>query len=132
MSTDNLGVALVHTICPICCKKVKDLVVMNSRLTKKNAEKIKKMNGQAIDFDEDACEECTKYKDKVVFFVIIDPDKSTPKDPYRIGKIIGVYKDSDFVKDCSKFILKTKNDVSYCFIEEAAAKSAGLLQEEPN
>ena len=45
---DNLGVSLVKYLCPICCDVADEGIIMNSLLTKQNAEEVKKMHNKAI------------------------------------------------------------------------------------
>ena len=75
MSKSDLGVAMVHEVCPFCGRPMNHSIIMNSRLTIKAAEQIKKYNNKCIGISKDACEDCVQYKDKVVFCIAIDPYK---------------------------------------------------------
>ena len=69
MENYNFEVGIVKYACPICGKEVDNEVIFNSKLTKKAAQSIREMNGKFIGYSKNACEECLKYKDEVVFFV---------------------------------------------------------------
>lgn len=49
MSDNKLGVAIVHEVCPICGKPMNESIVINKRLTVKEAKKVEDMNHKAID-----------------------------------------------------------------------------------
>lgn len=124
MKNNNLEVGIVKYACPICGKEVNNEVIINSKLTKKAAQSIREMNGKFIGYSKNACEECLKYKDEVVFFIGIIPEKSDKTNGiYRTGDVVGVKQESDFVKDVpAEYILKTDNDVKFCFIDVEAGK----------
>lgn len=128
MSKVDLGVALVHELCPICGKPMNDSIVMNKKLTKKFADNVRKLHQQAIGWSKDACENCLKYKDDAVFVIGIDPNKSKPNNPYRTGQLVGVRKDFQLFIDHPEYVIKTDNDVSFCFIEENAGKQIGFFK----
>lgn len=129
MENDNFEVGIVKYACPICGKEVDNDVILNSKLTKKAAQSIREMNGKFIGYSKNACEECLKYKDEVVFFIGIIPEKSDKTTGiYRTGHIVGVKQESDFVKDVpAEYILKTANDVKFCFIDVKAGKEIGIF-----
>lgn len=84
----NLETALVHEICPICCAKTNEQIVLNHKLTEKAAAQVKDMHGKAIGFSE-PCEKCQEYIAKdFVAIVGIDPSKSNPvNDKVALGNI---------------------------------------------
>lgn len=130
MSTDNLAVGRVHELCPICGKPMNHSIILNTKLTKKDVEQIKKLDGKAIKISEDACEECLKHKDECIYVIGIDSSKGEFKsmsDIYRTGQIVGVRKDFKLLKDYPEFVLKTKNGVEFCFIEEELGKEINLF-----
>lgn len=128
MSDNKLGVAIVHEICPICGKPMNESIVINKRLTVKEAKKVEDMNHKAIGFSQNACDECLKYKDTAVFCIAIDCKKSTPKEPYRTGQLVGIRKDFELFINKPEFVHKTKNGVSFCFIDEDAGKEIGMFK----
>lgn len=132
MKNDNFEVGIVKYACPICGKEVDNEVILNSKLTKKAAQSIREMNGKFIGYSKNACEECLKYKDEVVFFIGIIPEKSDKTmGVYRTGHVVGVKQDSDFVKDVPvEYILKTANDVKFCFIDVKAGKEIGIFNKD--
>lgn len=89
MNDNNLEVALVKELCPVCGKEMDGPIIMNKFLTEKNAEEIKNLHNKVVGFANHCCEECAKYKDSAVFFVSIDESKSSKgslKSLYRTGK----------------------------------------------
>lgn len=132
MENYNFEVGIVKYACPICGKEVDNNVILNSKLTKKAAQSIREMNGKFIGYSKNACEECLKYKDEVVFFVGILPEKSDKiTGVYRTGHIVGLKKDSNFIKDVpAEYILKTDNDVKFCFINVKVGKEIGIFNED--
>lgn len=131
MSEYNLTTAIVHELCPICGRPMNESIVMNRRLTKKPSKKIEELNGKAIGFSKDACEECVKHKDDCVYVIGIDPSKSDNKRMegiYRTGHIVGIRKDFKMFIDHPEFILKTDNGVQFCFLEDDLGKQFGFFE----
>lgn len=127
---DNLGVALVKELCPICCKEMDGPIIMNSVLTKKNAKEVEDMHGKVIGFADHCCEECAKYKDDVVFFVGIDESKSSKdslKELYRTGQIVGIKKDAEIVNNFKDYIVTLKDNTKVIFIDEKAGKEIKIF-----
>ncbi len=48
--------------------------------------------------------------------------------PNRTGQISGIKKDFKLFTDNPNFILKTNNNVSFCFIEENFGKQIGIFK----
>lgn len=128
MSDNKLGVAIVYEVCPICGAHMNEGIIMNKRLSVKAAENIQKLHNKCIGVSKDACDECLKYKDQVVYFIAIDPYKGSSVNPFRTGKIAGIHKNSPLIKDHPEFILKTNNEVSFCYIEENVGKELGIFE----
>lgn len=100
MNSNNdgtLGVALVKELCPVCLKEFDGPIILNEVLSKKNADKIRALNGQVVGFKEDICEECLEklksYREErgisdLIFAVGVDSDLTEDeRNPYRTGKI---------------------------------------------
>ena len=133
MSNDKLGVALVKELCPICCKEMNGPIIINKILTKPQKEKVEDMNGKVIGFSDHCCEECTEYKDRAVFFVSIDESKRSNgslEDLYRTGKISGIKKDSDIIKQFKDYIVTIKDGAQIIFIDENAGKKLGVFKDD--
>lgn len=84
----KLGVALVHELCRICGKPTNEHIIMNQRLTKKNAKDIESLHKKAIGYSEEPCDECKEYMTKG--YILIGYDEALTKDksnPYRTGNI---------------------------------------------
>ena len=96
MSKELLGTALVKRLCPVCLKEQDSEILMNTVLTKKNADDVKAMHGKVIGFMEDACNECQEKlpKDKGSWLVVVDLSKTEDKsNPHRTGQLFGVRKE---------------------------------------
>lgn len=126
---NNLEVSLVKELCPVCGKEMDGPIIMNSILTEDCAKEVKDLHNKVIGFADHCCKECSKYKDKVVFFVSIDTVKSTKEAPYRTGKIVGVKKGSDVVKLCKDYIITIKDGTQIMFIDDAIGKNLGLFKD---
>lgn len=126
--SDIFSAALVHEICPICCKDMNEQIIMNAVGNKKNAKAIGETNGRAIGYSKDACEECCKYKDDGVYVIAIDPTRSGDDGIYCTGQIACVNKNFRLFKDKADYILKTNNGVSFMFMEEEAGKVIGIFK----
>ena len=127
----NIGVALVKELCPVCGKPMDGPIVMNKRLTKPQKKKVEDMNGKVIGFADYCCEECTKYKDNVVFFIGIDELKSSPKsleDMYRTGQISGVKKDAEVIDIVKDYIITWKDETKLIFMDEKVGKTIGVFK----
>ena len=130
---NNFEVALTKEICPVCGKEMDGPLIMNSLLTEKCAKEVKDLNNKVIGFADHCCEECAKYKDKAVFFIGIDENKSSKdslQNLYRTGQIVGIKKDSNIVEDSKDFIVKLKDDTQIVFIDEKAGKEIGIFKSE--
>lgn len=94
MSKDvQLGTALVKRMCRVCHATEDAEIVMNTRLTKPEKEKVENMHGQVIGWIEGLgmCKDCAKHAKRGVYLITVDSSKTTDMDnPYRTGKIFCV------------------------------------------
>lgn len=123
---NNLEVSLVKYACPICGKTADEGILMNTLLTPDKAKAAAELNGKTIGYADHACKECSKYKDKVVFVIGIDLQKSEKDNPYRTGQIAGINKKASLVNNLKDYILTLKDKTEYCFMEEKEGKNIGL------
>lgn len=123
-----MAVALVYEACPVCGKFMNEQIIMNKILTNKAAKEVEEANGKCIGYSKDACDECSKHKDECVYAVAIDERFSEPNNPYRTGQIVGIKKDSDFLKAYEKFILETDNGVRYMYVDIQVGIEIGLFK----
>lgn len=125
---DVVGVALVHYACPVCGKEMDDdnAILINQKLTAKNAKEVNELNGKCVGLSRNACDECASHKDDVVYVIEIDEEKSDPINPYRTGKLWGIVKDWPFFVDHPEYILETDNGVKYCFMSKVVTKRLGF------
>ena len=100
--SNKVGVALLKYVCPICGQVNEDssTIAINSLLTEKAAKKVEDMNNKVVGFSEKPCKECQSYIDKGALFIIgIDTEKSDDRsNPYRTGHLVGIKRESEFVK----------------------------------
>lgn len=91
MEKSKLGVALTNLVCPICGKVCDNQIIMNTKLTYKEAKKVEELHGQNVGFSEKPCEECSEVMKEAVMFIVVDYSKTTDmKFPYRTGELFGV------------------------------------------
>ena len=131
--SNNLEVSLVKELCPVCCKEMDGPIIMNRILTEEYAKNVKDLHNKVIGFADHCCEECAKYKDKVVFFVSIDESKSdhnSLRNLYRTGKISGIKKDSDFIVQFKDYIVTIEDGTQIIFIDEETGKNLGVFKDD--
>lgn len=58
------------------------IVILILIFLKKAAKEVKNLHGKTIGYSDHVCEECAKYKDKALFIIGIDAEKSK-KEPWR-------------------------------------------------
>ena len=129
---NNLEVSLVKELCPVCCKEMDGPIIMNSILTEENAKNVKDLHNKVIGFADHCCEECSKYKDEVVFFVSIDASKSSKdslENLYRTGKISGIKKEADIIESFKDYIITIKDGTQIIFIDEETGKNLGIFKD---
>ena len=122
----NLEVSIVNYLCPICGNIAEEGIIMNSLLNEKAAKEVKSLHNKTIGFSKHACKECAKHD--AVYFIGIDPSKSSTEDPWRTGQIVGVKKDSQLVVACKDFIKTLEDGTTYCFIDQNLGKELGLWE----
>lgn len=88
MSEETLGVALTKEACPICAKTVDGPIVMNTRLTKGEAKKVKELHGQVLNWMKEPCDECKDMMTKgFVLIGAVEKKTTDVTNPYRSGNI---------------------------------------------
>ena len=133
MNNGNLGVALVKELCPVCGKEIDGPIILNSILTENEAKKVKDLHNKVIGFANHCCEECSKYKDKAVFFVSIDESKSSKdslENLYRTGKISGIKKEADIIKSFKDYIVTIEDGTQIIFTDEEFGKKLGVFKDD--
>lgn len=61
-----------------------------------------------------------------MFFIGIDPEKSSSEEVYRTGQVVGVRNETPLIAHFSKYIRSLKDGTRFCFIDELAGKKIGL------
>ena len=102
--SNKIEVALLKYVCPICGQVNEDAsaIALGSKFNdKKNIEAVEAMNNKVVGFSEKPCKECQSYINKGAFFIIgIDAGKSDDmSNPYRTGHLVGIKRESEFVKN---------------------------------
>lgn len=118
MTENNFEVAMIKCF---FCGKEKGLV-MNTRLSKKHADEIKKMNGHAIDYEP--CDECKKLMEQGIMFVSVK-DGESGNNPYRTGKLC-VIKEEAVKQFSSPELYEQVKKTRFAFIEDSVWDSLGL------
>lgn len=129
MSKDNFAVGMVNYICPICAKVIDHAIIMNQRLTKEDADEVRKANGQTVGYADHACEKCAAHKDECIYVIEINAEKSLPNNPYRTGMYWGLRKDFALFVEHPEYVLKTKDGVQFCFMDKEFANKIALPHE---
>jgi hypothetical protein len=121
MEEPKIGVAL--TKCFICGKD--DCIVINTKLTKKHAEEVEKMNGMSI--SKEPCPECREHMKNGVILISVDEDKSDDmNNPWRTGGWWVIKSDAVgrlLKKELADQLLKSRVG----FIEHEMAEGIGLF-----
>ncbi len=112
------GVALVKYLCPICGKVAEENILIGKH--------VDSVHGKPIGWANKCCDECAKNKDKAVYIIGIDSEKSEPNNPYRTGQIVGIKKDAPFIKQFKDYIITLEDDTKIIFMDESAGKQLGL------
>lgn len=139
------GIALVKYLCPICGKVAEENILiggvapddyeepMDEVLIEHDKKKfqasrdyVDSVNGKPIGWANKCCDECAKNKDKVVYIIGIDSEKSESNNPYRTGQIVGIKKDVPFIKQFKDYIITLEDDTKLIFMDESAGKQLGL------
>lgn len=107
------------------CGEPKGLV-MNTRLTEKDAKNIREINGHAIDYEP--CDKCKELMKQGIMLVSVR-DGETGNNPYRTGKMVVLKEEA--VKEFSspemyEQIMKTR----FAFIEDSVWTKIGLPEKE--
>jgi len=123
MKNDVFEVAL--TKCFICGED--NNIVINTRLTKHDADKIKEMHGKAI--NKEPCNQCKKYMKEGIIVISVDEEKSNGDldNPYRTGGWWVVKE--DYIKRIVKKefcdeVLKTR----IMFMEDQICRDFGMFK----
>lgn len=106
----GLGIALVNTLCPVCLTK-DDMIVMNQRLSEKNAKEIEEAHNKTIGYSKEPCDKCKSYMEQGIVVIGVDIDKSTDESIFRSGhfsvvkeemikEMIEIPKDSRVISMC--------------------------------
>lgn len=119
---DTVGVALVKEACPLCGALTDGPIIMNTRLTKHNADNVKAMHGQTIGYSDKPCKECRDIMSKAFLIIgVVEAKTDDYKNPYRSGNKWGVRKEA---------ALEMFGEESYkkgvCFMDVHTADQIGL------
>lgn len=124
----NFEATIVGYLCPICGNVAEEGIIMSSLLSEETAKQVKDLNGKSIGFSDHACKKCSEYKDTAVFFIGINPEKSSDEEPYRTGQVVGIKDDTPLALHCREYIRSLKDGTRFCFIDGLIGKKIGLWQ----
>lgn len=132
MKNENkLEVALAKEICYICGKEVDGPILMNTKLTEKEANKIKELHQKPIGFTEKPCKECQENLKKAFLIIGIDEEKTDfenlPEGFYRSGHLVGVKKDIPLVQEHIKKEVPEAIKKGYIFMDYRIMEKLGLI-----
>ena len=125
MSKDTFATSLVYEICPVCAKK-EELLILNSKLSFKNAQEIKNLHGKTIGIKEEPCKECKDYMLQGI--IVIGYDEEESKDAknslelYRTGAF-AVIKESWF-EDKPEFDISKR----VIFLSHSIMEKLGMIE----
>jgi len=124
LKMENFAVSLAKELCIVCCKEMDGPILINKRLTKKDAERVKNLNGKVIGWSEKLCDDCNDMKEKGFIFIGYDSSKTDDRNnPWRTGNIWVVK------KEAARNMLDEKTyNKGFVFIDIEDAKRIGLTQ----
>lgn len=86
MMEDKLGIAMVKEACRLCGAEVNDTIVMNTKLSKKNAKEVEALNGKIIGYAKDPCKDCQNAMSQGLLMIGVIEEKTEDEDnPWRSG-----------------------------------------------
>lgn len=123
MSKDKtLGIALVKEACPLCGAAEDGPIVMNTRLSKRMAEKVEAMHGKVVGYMDKPCKTCQNLLDQGFLLIGVIEEKTDDKsNPWRSGHqwvVTHDYADRLFQGNPPK--------IGTAFMDIKAAKEIGL------
>ena len=121
----ELEVSLVNYLCPVCGNIAEEGIIMNSLLSEEAAKEVKNLHGKTIGYSDHVCKECAKYKDKALFIIGIDAEKSK-EEPWRTGDITGSNKDCPLALHIKPNTRALKDGTMYCFMDKTLGIELGL------
>ena len=126
---NNFEVALAKEACLACGTLIDGPIIMNSKLTKEKANKVKDIHGKCIGFSDKLCPKCEELASKGLLCCEIDANLSKTNNPYRTGKLFVLNNDSDLAKEIynnkPEFIIK-RNNGKFVFIDKEISNNLGL------
>lgn len=122
----DLEIALAKEACLACGKLIDGPIIMNTKLTAKEAEKVKEIHGKCIGYAEDLCDTCKDMCSKGLLVVEIDAEQSEPNNPYRSGKLFVLDNNSDFVKSIDEKFIINKKGSKFIFMDKEVTKQLGF------
>jgi len=97
MTKENLGIALTKEACPLCGALQDGSIVINTQLTKSEAEKVEQLHGKTVGYSKAPCEECQNIMNQEILLIgVVEAKTDDTKNPYRSGNKWGVTE--DFIK----------------------------------
>lgn len=133
MENSNFEVALTKELCLICGKEMDGALIMNSILTEKHANEVKKLHNKVVGYSDKYCDECTANMKKAFMIIGYDEDKSDldnlPGGFYRSGHIVGVKKDIPLVREFIEESTPGAISKGYCFMPWQVMQQLNLINQ---
>lgn len=114
----KLGVALIKCF---FCGNDKG-IIMNQRLTVRDAQKIEECNGKVVDLEP--CDTCKEYMKQGIIFISVK-DGSSGMNPYRTGGFV-VLKDEGVKKCVAPEMYEQVKKTRFAFIDDSTWDALGL------
>lgn len=115
---NNIEVALAKEACLACGKLIDGPIIMNTKLTAQEANKVKDIHGKCIGYAKELCDTCKDLCSKGLLVVEIDADKSELNNSYRTGRLFVLDNNSDFVKNINEKFIINKKDNKFVFMDK--------------
>lgn len=119
---DNIEVALAKEACLACGKLMDGPIIMNTKLTKEEAKKVKNIHGKCIGYAKDLCDTCKDLCSKGLLVIEVDAEQSEPNNLYRTGRLFGIKNDSEFVKNFDERFIINRNGNKFVFMDKEVTK----------
>jgi hypothetical protein len=123
MNKDEIGVALVKRLCPVCCEKHDGGIVMNTIISKYETARVEKLHQQVVGFLDKPCKNCEK--EGFIHLVGIIPEKSDTSlangsGVYRAGMGAAIRKEVfyEVFEGLADSLKNQINKNNWCFVDK--------------
>jgi len=123
MEQDNkVGIALTKEACPACATLVDGPIMMNTKLTDKDAKEVEGLHGKVIGYLDKPCDNCQELMSKGFLLIGVDEDQTEDENnPYRSGNQWVIKEEI-----ADKVFPDVSKELGYAFIGIKVAQAIGL------